>query len=53
LWSVSEVVFVGCCVTECGVPSSTVVKHFDELEDSVRELDPGPPLLTVQQLDLH
>ena len=53
MWSVSEVVFVGCCVTECGVPPSAIVKHFDVLEDSVRELDPGPPLLTVQQLNLH
>jgi len=44
---------VGCCVTECGVPSLAIVEHPDVLEDRDRELDSGPPLFTVQQLDLH
>jgi len=35
------------------VSSSAIVEHLDVLEDSVRELNSGPPLLTVQQLDLH
>jgi len=34
-------VFVGGC------------RNPDVLEESVRKLNPGPPLLTLQQLDLH
>lgn len=40
-------------VLECGVAATPVVEHFDVLEDCVRQLDPGLPLLTVQQFDLH
>ncbi len=30
----------------------TIVEDLDVLEDRVRELDPGLPLLAVEQLDL-
>jgi len=30
-----------------------VVEDLEVLEHRVRELDPGMPLLTVEQLDLH
>jgi hypothetical protein len=35
------------------VTPTAVVEPFDVLEDRVRELDPRPPALPVQQLDLH
>jgi hypothetical protein len=40
-------------VLECGVSAASVVEHFDVLENRVRQLDPGLPLLAVQQFDLH
>ena len=40
-------------VFECGVSAASVVEHFDVLKDRVRQLDPGLPLPTVQQFDLH
>lgn len=44
---------MGCRVLERGVPASAVVEHLDVLEERVCQLDPGLPLLPVQQLDLH
>lgn len=41
-----------CRILGRGAPA-TVVEHSDVLDDRVRELDAGPPLVPVQQRDLH
>lgn len=35
------------------MPSLTVVEDFDVVEDRFRQIEPGPPVLSVQQFDLH
>ena len=40
-------------VGETGVAASAVGEDLDVVEDRVRQLDPDPPLLTIEQLYLQ
>ncbi len=42
-----------CQPSESAVPAPAVVPDLEVLEHRVRQLDPGPPPLPVEQLDLH
>jgi len=43
----------GCEHAKGGVAPLAVVEHLEVLEDRVGQLDPGPPSLSVEELDLH